>query len=84
MYQYKTYGDLPDVEPEICAQVYLDLDYRSQWDSFVKGVFSCDFIYLTILLYTFAFHIFYISLNSDEFINDILFTSDDDEEFSGF
>ncbi|KAH9510170.1 hypothetical protein Btru_043646 [Bulinus truncatus] len=35
LYQYKVYGEL-DVDPEICAQVYMDLEYRKQWDSYVK------------------------------------------------
>ncbi|KAK6994365.1 phosphatidylcholine transfer protein [Biomphalaria glabrata] len=35
LYQYKVFGEL-DVEPDICAQVYMDLDYRKKWDSYVK------------------------------------------------
>ncbi|XP_074652661.1 phosphatidylcholine transfer protein-like isoform X2 [Tubulanus polymorphus] len=36
LYQYKIYGILDDVLPEVCAQVYMDLEYRKTWDSFVK------------------------------------------------
>ena len=37
LYSYKIYGELKDIEPEICARVYMDLDYRKVWDSYVKG-----------------------------------------------
>ena len=36
LYKYKIYGSL-DVEPSICAQVYMDLDYRKSWDTYVNG-----------------------------------------------
>ncbi|KAJ8307208.1 hypothetical protein KUTeg_015292 [Tegillarca granosa] len=40
LYQYKVYGTLSDVLPDICAQVYMDLDYRKQWDSYVKDLYE--------------------------------------------
>uniref|UniRef100_A0A0B6ZGI4 Phosphatidylcholine transfer protein n=1 Tax=Arion vulgaris TaxID=1028688 RepID=A0A0B6ZGI4_9EUPU len=36
LYQYKVYGELDDVLPSVCAEVYMDLEYRKQWDSFAK------------------------------------------------
>ncbi|KAM8945688.1 phosphatidylcholine transfer protein [Pelodytes ibericus] len=36
LYQYKIYGGLPECPPELCADVYMDLDYRKQWDQYVK------------------------------------------------
>ncbi|GFO43962.1 phosphatidylcholine transfer protein [Plakobranchus ocellatus] len=36
LYHYKTYGELETVGPETCAHVYVDLDYRKQWDSYCK------------------------------------------------
>ena len=37
LYEYKIYGVLDDVQPDICAQVYMDIEYRKQWDSYVNG-----------------------------------------------
>jgi len=37
LYTYKIYGSL-DVAPEICAQVYMDIDYRKSWDTYVKDL----------------------------------------------
>ena len=41
LYQYKIYGVLDDVLPDICADVYMDLEYRRQWDTYAKGG-QCD------------------------------------------
>ncbi|XP_064617956.1 phosphatidylcholine transfer protein-like [Liolophura sinensis] len=35
LYQYKIYGSI-DVDPDTCAKVYMDIDYRRQWDSYVN------------------------------------------------
>lgn len=40
LYQYKTYGVLEDVPPEVCAEVFMDYRYRQQWDAYVKGVYE--------------------------------------------
>lgn len=40
LYEYKVYGVLDDVRPDICAQVYMDIEYRKQWDSYVKGEYT--------------------------------------------
>ncbi|XP_058261052.1 phosphatidylcholine transfer protein isoform X1 [Hemibagrus wyckioides] len=37
LYEYKVFGTLSGCCPEVCADVYMDLDYRKQWDSYVKG-----------------------------------------------
>ncbi|XP_042304044.1 phosphatidylcholine transfer protein isoform X1 [Sceloporus undulatus] len=36
LYEYKVYGTLDDCPPELCADVYMDLDYRINWDQFLK------------------------------------------------
>lgn len=28
---------MADLDPEICAQVYVDTEYRKKWDSYVFG-----------------------------------------------
>lgn len=42
LYEYKVYGILDDVLPDVCAQVYMDLEYRKKWDSYVNGN-NCTF-----------------------------------------
>ncbi|TSX99869.1 Phosphatidylcholine transfer protein [Bagarius yarrelli] len=37
LYEYKVFGTLASCSPEVCADVYMDLDYRKHWDSYVKG-----------------------------------------------
>lgn len=37
LYSYKIFGTM-DVTPEICSQVYLDLEYRKVWDPYVKEI----------------------------------------------
>ncbi|KAM9434394.1 phosphatidylcholine transfer protein [Clarias gariepinus] len=36
LYEYKVFGSLSGCSPDVCADVYMDLDYRKQWDSYVK------------------------------------------------
>ncbi|XP_077996931.1 LOW QUALITY PROTEIN: phosphatidylcholine transfer protein-like [Glandiceps talaboti] len=36
LYEYKTFGVLEEVEPETCAKVYMDLEYRKKWDGYVS------------------------------------------------
>lgn len=31
------FGTLASCSPAVCADVYMDLDYRKQWDPYVKG-----------------------------------------------
>jgi len=44
LYHYKIFGEFEDVTPDVCAQVYMDLDYRKEWDSYVKelSLKDCD------------------------------------------
>lgn len=37
LYEYKIFGGLADCPPKLCADVYMDLEYRKQWDQYVKG-----------------------------------------------
>ncbi|KAA0706204.1 Phosphatidylcholine transfer protein [Triplophysa tibetana] len=43
LYEYKVLGSLPGCPPELCADVYMDLNYRKQWDSYVKDLHEKDF-----------------------------------------
>jgi hypothetical protein len=36
LYSYKIYGQIKRIDPELCSRVYMDLDYRKKWDSYVK------------------------------------------------
>ncbi|XP_073444208.1 phosphatidylcholine transfer protein isoform X2 [Dendrobates tinctorius] len=38
LYEYKIYGGLADCPAELCADVYMDLDYRKKWDQYVKAL----------------------------------------------
>lgn len=40
LYKYKVYGTLAGISPELCAQVYMDLEYRRQWDTYVCELFE--------------------------------------------
>lgn len=40
LYEYKIMGSLQDVGPDVCKQVYMDLEYRKKWDDYVKGEYS--------------------------------------------
>ncbi|KGL78196.1 Phosphatidylcholine transfer protein, partial [Tinamus guttatus] len=40
LYEYKIYGGLADCPPELCADVYMDLDFRKQWDQYVKELYE--------------------------------------------
>ncbi|XP_050406764.1 phosphatidylcholine transfer protein [Patella vulgata] len=44
LYEYKIYGFLKDVPPKICADVYMDLEYRKKWDSFAKEIYETQVI----------------------------------------
>ncbi|XP_062519839.1 phosphatidylcholine transfer protein-like [Corticium candelabrum] len=35
LYEYKVYGSFPCFSPELCSQVYNDLEYRNTWDTYV-------------------------------------------------
>ncbi|XP_068118339.1 phosphatidylcholine transfer protein [Hyperolius riggenbachi] len=38
LYQYKIYGNLADCPADLCADVYMDLDYRKKWDQYWKAL----------------------------------------------
>ncbi|XP_013390274.1 phosphatidylcholine transfer protein-like [Lingula anatina] len=38
LYQYKIFGELKDVNPDVCAQVYMDTEYRKIWDTYVNDL----------------------------------------------
>lgn len=40
LYTYKIYGTLTDVAPDVCAKVYMDLEYRRIWDTYVCELFE--------------------------------------------
>ncbi|XP_029914933.1 phosphatidylcholine transfer protein [Myripristis murdjan] len=43
LYEYKVFGVLTTCTPELCADVYMDLAYRKQWDGYVKELYEKDF-----------------------------------------
>ena len=36
LYEYKVIGEI-DVDAKLFASVYMDIEYRNKWDSYVKG-----------------------------------------------
>ncbi|XP_074079770.1 phosphatidylcholine transfer protein isoform X2 [Macrotis lagotis] len=40
LYEYKAFGNFKDCPPALCIDVYMDLDYRKQWDSYVKELYE--------------------------------------------
>ncbi|XP_041940778.1 phosphatidylcholine transfer protein isoform X1 [Alosa sapidissima] len=42
LYEYKVFGSL-NCTPDLCAEVYMDLAYRKQWDSYVKELTEKDY-----------------------------------------
>nr|XP_024647054.1 phosphatidylcholine transfer protein isoform X7 [Macaca nemestrina] len=40
LYEYKVFGVLEDCSPTLLADVYMDLDYRKQWDQYVKALYE--------------------------------------------
>uniref|UniRef100_A0A8C2YRI4 Phosphatidylcholine transfer protein n=1 Tax=Chinchilla lanigera TaxID=34839 RepID=A0A8C2YRI4_CHILA len=38
LYEYKVFGILKDCLPALLMDVYMDLDYRKQWDQYVKEI----------------------------------------------
>ncbi|XP_042529737.1 phosphatidylcholine transfer protein isoform X1 [Dipodomys spectabilis] len=44
LYKYKVFGVLEDCCPALLADVYMDLDYRKEWDQYVKELYEkeCD------------------------------------------
>ncbi|XP_064842732.1 phosphatidylcholine transfer protein-like isoform X1 [Oncorhynchus masou masou] len=43
LYEYKVLGVLATCTPELCADVYMDLPYRKQWDGYVKELHEKDY-----------------------------------------
>ncbi|XP_004608944.2 phosphatidylcholine transfer protein [Sorex araneus] len=40
LYEYKVLGTLEDCPPSLLAEVYMDLEYRKQWDPYVKELYE--------------------------------------------
>ncbi|XP_008709064.2 phosphatidylcholine transfer protein [Ursus maritimus] len=40
LYEYKVFGVLDNCLPAVLADVYMDLDYRKQWDQYVKDLYE--------------------------------------------
>ncbi|XP_033118245.1 phosphatidylcholine transfer protein-like [Anneissia japonica] len=40
LYEYKTFGVLEGISPDICAKVYTDLEYRKEWDKYAKELYE--------------------------------------------
>ena len=44
LYKYKVFGTLKDCPPALLIDVYMDLDYRKQWDQNVEGKWHLLFL----------------------------------------
>ncbi|NXP57453.1 PPCT protein, partial [Chloropsis cyanopogon] len=44
LYEYKIFGGLANVPPKLCVDVYMDLDFRKEWDQYVKAWFGISYI----------------------------------------
>ena len=42
LYSYKVIANLKNICAETCVEVYMDLEYRKKWDSYVKELFVID------------------------------------------
>ncbi|XP_054313171.1 phosphatidylcholine transfer protein isoform X6 [Pongo pygmaeus] len=40
LYEYKVFGVLEDCSPTLLADIYMDSDYRKQWDQYVKELYE--------------------------------------------
>ncbi|KFP40446.1 Phosphatidylcholine transfer protein, partial [Chlamydotis macqueenii] len=40
LYEYKIFGGLADCPPKLCVDVYMDLNFRKQWDQYVKELYE--------------------------------------------
>ncbi|XP_005056179.1 PREDICTED: phosphatidylcholine transfer protein [Ficedula albicollis] len=40
LYEYKIFGGLAEIPPKLCADVYMDLDFRKKWDQYVKELYE--------------------------------------------
>ena len=40
LYEYKIHGIMADLDPEVCAQVYVDTIYRKKWDTYAMGTYT--------------------------------------------
>ncbi|TMS15638.1 Phosphatidylcholine transfer protein [Larimichthys crocea] len=43
LYEYKVFGVLDTCTPELCADVYMDLKYRKDWDKYAKELYEKDY-----------------------------------------
>ncbi|KAM5274829.1 phosphatidylcholine transfer protein [Ctenodactylus gundi] len=42
LYEYKIFGVIKDCSPALLVDVYMDLDYRKQWDQYVKELYEVE------------------------------------------
>ncbi|XP_036611932.1 phosphatidylcholine transfer protein [Trichosurus vulpecula] len=40
LYEYKAFGSFKNCPAALCADVYMDLEYRKKWDSYVKELYE--------------------------------------------
>ncbi|XP_077708739.1 phosphatidylcholine transfer protein-like isoform X1 [Canis aureus] len=41
--EYKVYGVLDNCLPDVLADVYMDLDYRKQWDEYIEELYQLEY-----------------------------------------
>ncbi|XP_053231149.1 phosphatidylcholine transfer protein isoform X2 [Podarcis raffonei] len=49
LYEYKVYATLGDCSPDVCAEVYMDLTYRTQWDRYLRDISEKPFEGRTVI-----------------------------------
>ena len=42
LYQYKVYGMIDGIPPQLCYEVYKDITYRKTWDGYVKELYEVE------------------------------------------
>nr|XP_055191074.1 phosphatidylcholine transfer protein-like isoform X2 [Nyctereutes procyonoides] len=43
LYEYKVYGVLGNCLPDVLADVYMDVDYRKQWDEYIEELYELEY-----------------------------------------
>ncbi|XP_069338470.1 phosphatidylcholine transfer protein isoform X5 [Eulemur rufifrons] len=49
LYEYKVFGVLEDCPPDVLVAVYMDLDYRKQWDEYIEELYEQEYNGQTVI-----------------------------------
>ncbi|KAK2561370.1 Phosphatidylcholine transfer protein [Acropora cervicornis] len=70
LYEYKIMGSILDVLPNVCKEVYMDLEYRKKWDEYVNGMGDIKEVYMDLEY----------RKKWDEYVNELYEFDEDGEE----